>query len=48
VPDTTNGIRVERTGRIGTVWLDRPDRGNAFTTVMQDELHMQLDLLDHN
>jgi enoyl-CoA hydratase/carnithine racemase len=48
VPDPTNGIRVERAGRIGTVWLDRPDRGNAFTTAMQDELHNQLDLLDRD
>ena len=48
MPDTTNGIRVERAGRIGTVWLDRPDRGNTFTTAMQDELHSQLDLLDRD
>jgi enoyl-CoA hydratase/carnithine racemase len=46
VPDSTNGIRVERADRIGTVWLDRPDRGNAFTSAMQDELHAQLDALD--
>ena len=48
MPDTVDGIRVERAGRIGTVWLDRPDRGNAFTTAMQDELHRQLDLLDRD
>jgi enoyl-CoA hydratase/carnithine racemase len=48
VPDTVDGIRVERAARIGTVWLDRPERGNAFTTAMQDELHTQLDLLDRD
>jgi enoyl-CoA hydratase/carnithine racemase len=46
VPDTIDGIRVERTDRVGTVWLDRPERGNAFTAAMQDELHRQLELLD--
>jgi enoyl-CoA hydratase/carnithine racemase len=48
VPESTNGIRVERADRIGTVWLDRPDRGNAFTSAMQDELHAQLDVLDRD
>jgi enoyl-CoA hydratase/carnithine racemase len=42
------GIRVECTDRIGTIWLDRPERGNAFTSAMQDELHRQLDLLDRD
>lgn len=46
--ETVDGIRVERADRIGTVWLDRPDRGNAFTTAMQDELHVQLDVLDRD
>jgi enoyl-CoA hydratase/carnithine racemase len=46
VPNPVNGIRVERAARVGTVWLDRPDRGNAFTTAMQDELHSQLHALD--
>ncbi|WP_293045951.1 enoyl-CoA hydratase-related protein [Mycobacterium sp.] len=48
MPDSANGIRVERADRIGTVWLDRPDRGNAFTSAMQDELHAQLDALDRD
>lgn len=46
VPETIDGIRVERADRVGTVWLDRPERGNAFTAAMQDELHRQLDALD--
>jgi len=48
VPDIVDGIRVERADPIGTVWLDRPDRGNAFTSAMQDELHRQLDILDRD
>ena len=48
MPETTEGIRVERTDQIGTVWLDRPERGNAFTSAMQDELHRQLDVLDRD
>jgi enoyl-CoA hydratase/carnithine racemase len=43
VPD---GITVERDGATGVVWLDRPDRGNAFTSAMQIELHRQLAHLD--
>jgi enoyl-CoA hydratase/carnithine racemase len=43
VPD---GITVERDGATGVVWLDRPDRGNAFTSAMQTELHRQLAQLD--
>jgi enoyl-CoA hydratase/carnithine racemase len=43
VPD---GITIERDAAIGLVWLDRPDRGNAFTSAMQVELHRQLGLLD--
>ena len=46
--DVIDGIRVERADRIATVWLDRPDRGNAFTSAMQDELHRQLDILDRD
>lgn len=46
--ETVDGIRVERADRIGTVWLDRPDRGNAFTSAMQDRLHVALDALDRN
>lgn len=46
--ETIDGIRVERTEQIGTVWLDRPEHGNAFTSAMQDELHRQLDLLDRD
>ena len=41
-----DGITVERDGGTGLVWLDRPDRGNAFISAMQVELHRQLDLLD--
>jgi enoyl-CoA hydratase/carnithine racemase len=48
VPEPVDGIRVERTDHIGTVWLDRPDRGNAFTAAMQIELHRQLEVLDHD
>ncbi|WP_459976626.1 enoyl-CoA hydratase-related protein, partial [Mycobacterium avium] len=43
-----DGIRVERDGPLGIIWLDRPDRGNAFTTAMQIELHRQLAVLDHD
>jgi enoyl-CoA hydratase/carnithine racemase len=43
VPD---GITVEPAGATAVVWLDRPDRGNAFTSAMQIELHRQLELLD--
>lgn len=46
--ESKDGIRVERAGRVGTVWLDRPDRGNAFTRAMQDELHSRLDELDRD
>jgi enoyl-CoA hydratase/carnithine racemase len=48
VPEPTDGIRVERADQVGTVWLDRPERGNAFTSAMQDELHRQLELLDRD
>lgn len=48
MPDAVDGIRVERTDRIGTIWLDRPERGNAFTSAMQDELHVQLEALDRD
>jgi enoyl-CoA hydratase/carnithine racemase len=30
------------------VWLDRPERGNAFTAAMQVELHRQLQSLDND
>ena len=43
-----DGITVERDGTTGVVWLDRPDRGNAFTSAMQTELHRQLQNLDHD
>jgi enoyl-CoA hydratase/carnithine racemase len=43
VPD---GITVEPAGATTVVWLDRPDRGNAFTAAMQIELHRQLERLD--
>jgi enoyl-CoA hydratase/carnithine racemase len=42
----SDGITVERDGATGVVWLDRPDRGNAFTSAMQTELHRQLQHLD--
>jgi enoyl-CoA hydratase/carnithine racemase len=48
VAETVDGIRVEREDRIGTVWLDRPDRGNAFTSAMQDRLHVALECLDRD
>ncbi|WP_396903623.1 enoyl-CoA hydratase-related protein [Mycolicibacterium phlei] len=41
-----DGITVERRDATAVVWLDRPDRGNAFTTAMQIELHRQLADLD--
>ena len=41
-----DGITVERNGTTGVVWLDRPERGNAFTSAMQTELHRQLQNLD--
>ncbi|MUL49478.1 enoyl-CoA hydratase [Mycobacterium sp. CBMA293] len=46
MPEPIDGIRVERSDHIATVWLDRPDRGNAFTSAMQDQLHVQLQSLD--
>jgi len=42
----SDGITVERDGATGVVWLDRPERGNAFTSAMQTELHRQLQHLD--
>jgi len=42
----SDGITVERNGATGVVWLDRPERGNAFTSAMQTELHRQLQHLD--
>jgi enoyl-CoA hydratase/carnithine racemase len=42
----SEGITVEPAGATSVVWLDRPDRGNAFTSAMQIELHRQLELLD--
>ncbi len=41
-----DGITVERDGATGVIWLDRPERGNAFTAAMQVELHRQLQNLD--
>ncbi|MFB1298552.1 enoyl-CoA hydratase-related protein [Mycobacterium sp. pW049] len=41
-----DGIRVETAGAVATVWLDRPDRGNAFTRAMQVELHRRFESLD--
>jgi enoyl-CoA hydratase/carnithine racemase len=48
VPETVDGVSVERADQVGTIWLDRPERGNAFTTAMQDELHAQLEALDRD
>lgn len=45
---SSEGIGVARAGAVATVWLDRPERGNAFTSAMQDELHRVLDELDHD
>ncbi|MFC9837464.1 enoyl-CoA hydratase-related protein [Rhodococcus sp. NPDC127530] len=42
----THGISIERDGAVAVVWLDRPDRGNGFTSAMQVELHDQLATLD--
>lgn len=42
----SDGITVEIAGATAVIWLDRPDRGNAFVTAMQVELHRQLALLD--
>lgn len=38
-------IRVERDGRVGRVWLDRPDVRNAFNAVMIGELRQALSTL---
>lgn len=43
-----DGIRAEREGRVGIVWLARPDQGNAFTSAMQVELHRRLDEFDRD
>ncbi|WP_458683521.1 enoyl-CoA hydratase-related protein [Prescottella equi] len=43
-----NGISIDRDGAVAVVWLDRPDRGNGFTSAMQVELHEQLSLLDRD
>jgi enoyl-CoA hydratase/carnithine racemase len=42
----SDGITVERADSTALIWLDRPDRGNAFTAAMQTELHRQLHSLD--
>ncbi|HVW39988.1 MAG TPA: enoyl-CoA hydratase-related protein [Amycolatopsis sp.] len=39
-------IRYDVSGRVCTVTLDRPDRGNAFTPVMQRELVSAFDAAD--
>lgn len=41
-PDAQDGISLERRGRVSIIWLDRPDRGNGFTSAMQIELHRRL------
>ncbi|MET0703057.1 MAG: enoyl-CoA hydratase-related protein [Mycobacterium sp.] len=46
--EAVDGIRVEYADRIGTVWLDRPGRGNAFTSAMQVQLHVALQALDED
>ncbi|MGZ5452981.1 MAG: enoyl-CoA hydratase-related protein [Candidatus Aminicenantales bacterium] len=38
-------IRVERNGRVGWIWLDRPDVRNAFNSKMVDELRAALGAL---
>ncbi|WP_328355053.1 enoyl-CoA hydratase-related protein [Mycobacterium sp. NBC_00419] len=43
-----DGIRADRHGPVGLIWLARPDRGNGFTTAMQIELHRQLAELDED
>jgi enoyl-CoA hydratase/carnithine racemase len=45
---STDGISVERQGHVAILWLDRPERGNAFISAMQIELHRQLEALDHD
>lgn len=42
----SSGITVDEDGPVATVWLDRADRGNAFTRAMQDALHTALAELD--
>lgn len=46
--EALSGIRTQRDGRVAVVWLSRPDRGNAFTSEMQIELHRQLEVLDRD
>lgn len=45
---TEDGITVEEVDRTGvaTVWLDRPERGNAFTLTMTTRLHQVFAGLD--
>jgi len=38
----------DRGDGVALLWLDRPDRGNAFTFQMQDELHSALRQLDQS
>lgn len=45
----TDGITVDGDDNgVVTVWLDRPERGNGFTSAMQVELHEQLAVLDRD
>ncbi|WP_230592115.1 enoyl-CoA hydratase-related protein [Rhodococcoides fascians] len=44
--EIVDGISVERSDHVATVWLDRPDRGNGFISDMQIELHRRLAELD--
>lgn len=46
LPDLTTIAVEDDGGGVALVWLDRPDRGNAFTFAMQAELHAAFAALD--
>jgi len=42
---TREHVRIERDGPVGTVWLDRPEKLNAFAGTMREEIGEAIDEL---
>jgi len=42
---TREHVRIERDGPVGTVWLDRPEKLNAFAGTMREEIAEAIDEL---